>query len=97
MWCIPDDGITKNILEADSCMKGHQKKVLLVKWHPSADFTLASSSADGTVKIWDIQNERDTMTFEMGDIPWATEWNGDGSMLAAITKGKKMHIFDPRA
>lgn len=93
---IPEEGITKNITEADSDMKGHQKKVLLVKWHPSSDFTLASSSADGTVKIWDIQNEANTMTHEIGDIPWATEWNGDGSMIAAITKAKKMHIFDPR-
>ena len=36
------------------------------------------------------------MTHEIGDIPWATEWNGDGSMLAAITKKKVMHILDPR-
>lgn len=54
MWMIPEGGVTKTITEADSDMKGHQKKVLLVKWHPTADFTLCSSSADGTVKIWDI-------------------------------------------
>jgi len=97
MWMIPEDGLKKNIVEADSDMKGHQKKVVIVKWHPSADFTLASSSADGTVKIWDIQNENATMSYDIKDIPWATEWNGDGSMIAAITKAKKMHILDPRA
>lgn len=35
-------------------MKGHSKKVMLLKWHPTTEFTLASTGLDGTVKVWDI-------------------------------------------
>jgi len=40
--------------EADAELKGHEKKVILCKWHPTADLTMATASADGTVKIWDV-------------------------------------------
>ena len=28
--------------------------------------------------------------------PFALQWNFDGSMIASITKDKKLHIIDPR-
>jgi len=58
---------------------------------------MATASADSTIKIWDVQNEADTMTHKIGEgIPWALDWNFDGSKVAAITKEKKLFMCDPR-
>jgi coronin-1B/1C/6 len=53
-WLIPDDGITKNTTECDAELNGHSKKVIHAKFHPSSDYTMVSSGADTTVRIWDI-------------------------------------------
>ena len=93
---IPNEGLTSNISKYDADMRAHAKKVMLVKWHPTAEFTLASASLDGTVKVWDIQSEKTTMDYTIGGIPWSMNWNYNGSHLATISKDKMMHIFDPR-
>lgn len=38
--------------------KGHSRKVILAKWHPSAEQTFASASTDGCVKIWNVNYEQ---------------------------------------
>lgn len=69
----------------------------MIQFHPSSEFTLASASLDGTVKIWDIQNEKAHLTYEnLGKDPYCMQWNYDGSKLALITKEKKLHVLDPR-
>jgi hypothetical protein len=97
LWMIPDAGLTENLTKYDADLKGHTKKVSLMKWHPTANFTIGSTSLDGTFKIWDIQSEKCTMSYDnIGEAPWSMEWNHNGSMMATIDKSKKMHIFDPR-
>lgn len=54
LWIIPDEGITHDITECDAELRGHSKKLVLSKFHPSSDYTLASVAADNTVRIWDI-------------------------------------------
>ena len=51
---LPDGGLTENTREFDADLKGHTKKVLLCQWHPCANFTLASASFSGAIKIWDV-------------------------------------------
>ncbi len=46
MWVIPEDGVTSDLTEADVTLKGHAKKLIFTKWHPSADLTIASTAAD---------------------------------------------------
>ena len=53
-WLIPDEGITKNTTECDAELNGHSKKVVHAKFHPASDYTMVSSGADTTVRIWDI-------------------------------------------
>ena len=82
LWMIPEDGLgaTLTASDCDAEMTGHTKKVMLLKWHPSAEFTIASASMDGTIKIWDVQNE--TCAFDypgLAQVPWAMDWNYDGS------------------
>jgi coronin-1B/1C/6 len=99
VWMIPDEGLTSNLTtsDCDAEMLGHTKKVMLMKWHPTAEFTIASASMDGTIKIWDVQNEACVFDYpNLASVPWAMDWNYDGSQLAAINKDKKMHVVDPR-
>ena len=78
-------------------LKGHGKKIQKMEWHPTADFTLASTSFDQTIKVWDVQKPACAFEFAgLGDKPWTLSWNYDGSMVGAIARDRKMYIVDPR-
>jgi len=77
---IPEGGLIQNQPNCDVDLKGHSKKVMLLKWHPSAEFTLASVSMEGSVKIWDVQNEICDFSYDhLGGVPWCMRWNYEGS------------------
>ena len=69
---------------------------MLISWNPSANLTIASASQDCFIKVWDVKNEAATMDYHLGSHPFALEWNHDGELMAALSKDKKMHIYDPR-
>jgi hypothetical protein len=46
MWIIPEEGITKDVSEPDAELRGHAKKLILAKFHPTADYTMGSAGAD---------------------------------------------------
>lgn len=97
MWCIPEEGITKDVTECDAELRGHSKKLIFSKFHPSADYTIATSGLDTTVRIWDISQQKCAVTFE--DLKSTTnglEWSHNGSLLGCITKDKNLSFFDPR-
>ena len=54
LWVIPDEGVTQDIKDADAELRGHAKKLIFTRFHPGADYTLASGSADNTVRLWDV-------------------------------------------
>jgi WD40 repeat protein len=97
LWVIPDEGVTKNITESDAELRGHSKKLILTKFHPVADYTLASGSADNTVRLWDVASQKTVVTYDdiKGTIT-GLEWSSNGSLISAITKDKILSTFDPR-
>jgi coronin-1B/1C/6 len=55
VWEVPDDlanGSTYSTAKAQ--LKGHAKRVEMVKFHPVADNIVASASVDKTLRLWDI-------------------------------------------
>jgi len=44
------------VTECDAELRGHAKKIMLSRFHPSADYTLASAGADMTVRVWDVSS-----------------------------------------
>lgn len=46
LWIIPEEGITKDVSEQDAELRGHAKKLIFAKFHPVADYTMASTGAD---------------------------------------------------
>lgn len=94
---IPDGGLTENLTTPLVSFEGHEKKVTQVKWHPTANNVLASASADHTVKVWDATSGQEKFSYDgCADTVHNITWNRDGSQIAAISKDKFIHIFDPR-
>lgn len=59
---------------------------------------LASSSADFTVKLWDVKKgvEKQTLTGHT-EIIQSIVWNYNGHLLATTCKDKKLRVFDARS
>jgi WD40 repeat protein len=67
------------------------------QWHRTAENTLATHGADGTVRIWDVENSANTMTYDgLPQIATAMKWNPKGDRLGVIIKGGNMYSYDPR-
>jgi len=78
-------------------LTGHQRKINVVKFHPSAEHVVATGSADNFLKIWDAEKGQDKTSVE--DHPAMIldlVWNHDGSQVATSCKDKMVRIVDPR-
>ena len=51
---IPDEGILETTREAQLTLTGHQRRVLIVSWHPVAENVLLSCGADNMIVLWDV-------------------------------------------
>lgn len=95
---FPEEGLTGDITEAAATLEGHQKKVTFVHFHPTANNILASASHDYSVRIWDIQQQKQVLINEdHNEAIQSMEWNENGSMIASSCKDKLIRIFDPRS
>ena len=108
IWQIPEDweptdekGNAKkgeNLSESLLDLQGHQKKVTLLRYHPSAEGGLLSTGADYAVKIWDIESAAEVQSCEetevlIQDIVW--DYKGDNFAFSA--KDKHVRLVDARA
>jgi len=98
LWVVPEDGIVgKNITEAELTIKGHEKKIVTVDFHPTAQDVLISSSGDNLVKFWDLQlnQEKLQLTDHTNTVDTIT-WDYTGTTMASSCRDKKMRLFDVR-
>lgn len=94
---LPVGGLTADISQAAQTLEGHQKKLSLLRWHPTATNVLSSCAYDNAVKVWDVEKGKEIASIEEHpDFPISMEWNEDGSLLATSCKDKYIRIFDPR-
>jgi len=109
IWGIPEDweptderGLAKagaNLTESLVDLVGHRKKVTLLRFHPTASNVLASTSADHTVKIWDVEKAEEISQFEdFGDnLLQDIVWDLRGEVYATSCKDKIVRFCDARA
>lgn len=109
IWGIPDDweptdekGLAKkgnNLSESLVDLVGHRKKVQLLRFHPTASNVLASTSADYTVKTWDIERGEEISSFgDFGDnLIQDVIWDKRGEIYATSCKDKNVRFTDPRS
>ena len=68
-----------------------------LKWHPSADYTIATASMQGGARVWDVQQGCLAYQYELSKgVPWNLHWNYDGSLFGLLTKNREFHLVDPR-
>lgn len=97
LWKMPPGKLEQSSEQCEATLKGHTKKVMLMQWHPSAEFTLASAGQAGGVRIWDVRAEKNSFIFDKNTAePRSMAWNHNGSLISLFTKDKKMHVIDPR-
>lgn len=107
LWSIPDDwepvdekGHAKKgeeLKESVADLKGHRKKVTLLRFHPTASNVLISTSADHTVRVWDAEQCAEICSVE--DVPGLVHdvvWDQRGDKMAYTCKDKAIRICDPR-
>lgn len=105
-WSIPDDWEPTNEKGlgnkgedfSDSLMEldGHRKKVTLIRFHPTASNTMLSSSADYTVKTWDIEAGTAISSLETSNLTQDIIWDVRGDNYATSNKDKSVRIIDGR-
>jgi coronin-1B/1C/6 len=107
IWSIPDDfeptdesGMAKpgpDITDSLVDLIGHKKKVTLVRYHPTASNILASTAADGTVKVWDVEKSEAVSSFDdMPDLAQDIVWDYRGDQYATSCKDKLIRFVDGR-
>jgi coronin-1B/1C/6 len=99
LWRIPEAGLANGSqLTTDiQTLKGHKRKVGVVKFHPVVENLIATAGQDYDVKVWDI--EKGASLFTTGgasNIIQSLDWNYNGSLLCSNSKDKKVRILDPR-
>jgi coronin-1B/1C/6 len=98
IWGIPPGGLKETQADPLVTLSGHQRKVNVVRFHPSAEHVLATGSADNFLKIWDAEKGLDKTSVE--DHPGMildVVWNYDGSQIVTSCKDKMVRIVDPRS
>jgi len=107
LWSIPEDweptddkGLGKKGKDFTDVMvdlDGHSKKVTLIRFHPTANNTLLSASADYTVKLWDVESGVSVMSYdECSDLFQDIVWDVRGDTFAASNKDKTVRFIDAR-
>jgi coronin-1B/1C/6 len=99
LWRIPEAGLANGTqLNQDiQTLKGHKRKVGVVKFHPIVENLIATAGQDYDVKVWDI--EKGAALFTTGgasNIIQSLDWNYNGSLLCSNSKDKKVRVLDPR-
>lgn len=67
VWGIPEGGLTENIAEPLTDLRGHERKVTLLRFHPTASNVLASVSSDNNIKLWDIEKGTEIINSSVHD------------------------------
>lgn len=87
----------KNLTESLVDLEGHRKKVTLLRYNPTANNTLLSSSADYTVKLWDVENSTAVSSFnDCENLLHDIVWDKKGDQFAVSCKDKAIRLVDPR-
>jgi WD40 repeat protein len=80
------------------CLMGHGGSVTIVRFHAKEDAILASAGMDGTVRLWDVRDQRSS-TNKITESPGilSLEWNPVQSDLFLIAKRTgEIEIYDRR-
>ncbi|VDD80786.1 unnamed protein product [Mesocestoides corti] len=98
VWQIPEGGLQpeKNLTTPVADLVAHQRRVGLVKWHPTAEYVLLTAGADNMIFIWNVSTEEKLITISFPDMVLSASFNWNGSRLVTTCKDRHTRIIDPR-
>lgn len=104
IWQIPSDytytkADPENIVDVApiGSLTGHSRKVGQLEFNPVAADILASSSFDYSVKIWNLQTSKCTVTLQHKDLVTSFAWNYNGTQIATASRDKTLRVWDARS
>lgn len=75
---------------------GHQRRVGLVAWHPTANNVLLSASADCKIIIWNVGTSEILSAIQTPDLIFHACFSWKGDRIVVTCKDKKIRIYEPR-
>lgn len=101
VWTIPESGVRSlksNLTTPTADLLEHNHRIVSLDFHPLASNVLLSTSADLSMKLWDLNKSSSQVTLTgFNDLITSTSWNYDGSLLGASSKDGKVRFWDARA
>ncbi len=75
-------------------LSGHTSWVLSVAFSPDKEH-FVSSSADHTVKVWEVASKQCVHTFaDHSDQVWSVCYNPDGNKVMSVSEDKCINVYD---
>lgn len=106
VWQLPEGGFpydpkdpkkNKDYTEALVTLTGHQRRVGIVEWHPTAENILLSAGFDYLVIVWNVASGKALREISCHtDTIYSMSFNWDASLLATTCKDRMIRIIDPR-
>eukprot|EP00049_Salpingoeca_infusionum_P017191 m.352076 g.352076 ORF g.352076 m.352076 type:complete len:465 (-) comp16432_c0_seq1:247-1641(-) len=98
VWEIPEGGLTDTMTQPVVDLRGHQRRVGVVEWHPTAENILYSAGFDYMIYGWNIATgEAVTEISCHTDTIYCMSFSWDGALLATTSKDKKIRVIDARS
>lgn len=107
IWKIPSDvqslpntqNPQRELDVASIYLAGHEKKIELLSFHPTVGNILMSSSADSTIRLWEIESMQDQIVMSSLEDTTiqSTSFDYYGNVFAATTSNSHLCIYDARS
>jgi WD40 repeat protein len=98
VWEIPEGGLKETMTEPVVTLVGHQRRVGLVEWHPTAENILFSAGFDYMVFGWNVGTGQPVVEISCHtDTIYSLSFNWIGSHFVTTSKDKKIRVIDARS
>ncbi|KAL2917780.1 hypothetical protein HK105_202653 [Polyrhizophydium stewartii] len=80
-------------------LAGHEKRVELLRFHPSCPGILASCASDATIRLWSVETfeDRISLTCPAETTAQSLAFDYEGDLVVAGMSDAMLHVYDPRA
>lgn len=98
LWVLPENGFGRGEKQEDCLLDDNAKKMHILDWHKITDNTLASAAFDNIVRVWDIEKQKVSLSFDIVDAQQITalRWGIDGKTLTTVDKKRQLVVNDVR-